>query len=88
MPQLSRHLHIAIQSVKLFKDDGVLDEGEVNFLLGLALSDDIIDEEEKRVLGGIFRRALDSHQIGERTVARIMSIRKKHGIDVSTPEFL
>jgi hypothetical protein len=57
---MDSHLEIAIASIKCFTDDGTLDIGELNFLLGLALRDDKVDEEEKRVLGNIFSKITKS----------------------------
>ncbi len=56
MNTMDSHLEIALASIKCFTDDGTLDEGELNFLLGLALRDNKIDDEEKRVLGNIFKQ--------------------------------
>jgi hypothetical protein len=54
------HIEIAYSSIRVFADDGTMDLGELNFLLGLALRDGRIDDDERRVLGNILRRALDA----------------------------
>ncbi len=79
MNAMGSHLEIAIASVKCFSDDGTLDEGELNFLLGLALRDNKVDDDEKRVLGNIF------NEVSENTVKpavweRIQEVRKKYQI--------
>jgi hypothetical protein len=79
--KLPSHLEIAYSSIRVFADDGTLDLGELNFLLGLALRDGVIDEEEKRVLGNILRRVPRS-EVGHRVWERIEEIRRLHGIPV------
>lgn len=79
--KLPSHLEIAYSSIRVFADDGTIDLGELNFLLGLALRDGVIDEEEKRVLGNILRRVPRS-EVGHRVWERIEEIRKVHGIPV------
>ncbi len=79
MGNMDSHLEIAIASIKCFTDDGTLDQGELSFLLGLALRDNIVDDEEKRVLNNIFS------QVTEDTVRpvvwnRIQEARKKYNI--------
>ena len=54
MSGLNSHLTIALESIKCFTDDGELDLGELNYLLGLAMADGVIDTEEKRVLKYLF----------------------------------
>ena len=80
MSKINSHLNIAIQSIKCFTDDGQLDEVEINFLMGLALADNNIDEDEKRVLSNIFRRAGLSN-CSSNTTNRIIEIKKKYSID-------
>ncbi len=55
---LNSHLEIAVSSIQCFTDNGKLDLNELNFLLGLAMRDNVVDEDEKRVLGSIFEQAL------------------------------
>lgn len=50
------HLEIAIASINCFTDDGTLDIGELNFLLGMAMRDGLMDTDEKRVLNNIFSK--------------------------------
>jgi len=51
------HIEITIESMKVFMNDGQLDVAELNFLLGLAMRDSGIDEDERRVLKNIIARA-------------------------------
>jgi hypothetical protein len=79
MPQAKSHIEIAFRSIAVFADDGQLDIGEINFLLGLALRDEIVDEDEKRVLGQIFAQAEKGH-VPPNVQARIEEVRIRHGI--------
>jgi len=54
------HLEIAYSSIRCFADDGTIDLNELHFLLGLALRDDKIDDDEKRVLKSIFSHARET----------------------------
>ena len=78
--QPKSYTEIAWNAIKVFADDGTIDEGELNFLLGLALRDKIIDEDEKRVLRAIFDRAESSSSLPAKVRERINSVRKQHGI--------
>lgn len=79
MPQAKSHIEIAFRSITVFADDGQLDIGEINFLLGLALRDDVIDEDERRVLGDIFAQAEKGH-VPHKVQMRIDEVREKHDI--------
>ena len=72
------HIELAYSSVRVFID-GQLDLGELNFLLGLALRDKEVDEEEKRVLGKIFAQA-EQTKLSPLVKERIAEARKQHGI--------
>ena len=73
------YLDIALASIKVFSDDGQLDLEELNFLLGLALRDQVIDDDEKRVLANVFKRA-EKGSLRPAVVTRIAEARAKHGI--------
>lgn len=75
----SSHLEIAIASINCFTDDGTLDMGELNFLLGLALRDQIVDDEEKRVLGNIFNQ-VSRNDVSNVVWDRILAIKKEYDI--------
>lgn len=79
MPQAKSHIEIAFRSIPVFADDGQLDIGEINFLLGLALRDNVIDDDERRVLGQIFAQAEKGH-VPPKIQSRIDEVREKHGI--------
>ncbi len=75
----SSYLELAYSSIKVFADDGTVDMGELNFLLGLALKDGEIDEDEKRVLRRIFQHA-ESTKLRLAVRSRIREVRRKHSI--------
>jgi len=79
MGLMNSHLEIAIGSIKCFTDDGTLDLGELNFLLGLALRDNKVDEEEKRVLSSILDKVSES-TVQPSVWQRIQDAKKKYGI--------
>ena len=56
MSQTNGQSEIARAAVECFADDGTIDLGELNRLLGLALRNNEIDEEERRVLGDVISR--------------------------------
>ena len=72
-------MEIAISSIKVFADDGTMDMEELNFLMGLALRDNVIDEDEKRVLGSIFDKC-PKGSVSIKVYERIRVIREKHNI--------
>lgn len=72
------HIEIAYSSIRVFTD-GHMDLGELNFLLGLALRDQQVDDEEKRVLGKIFAQA-EQTKLTPVLKERIAEARRQHGI--------
>lgn len=74
---MQSHTEIAIASIKCFTDDGTLDLKELNYLLGLALRDKVIDDEEKRVLGNIFSKITES-DVDAQVWARIVEVKADH----------
>jgi len=79
MAQPKSHLVIALASIQVFTNDGTLDLAELQNLLDLALRDDVIDDDEKRVLGNIFKQA-ELGQLDPEVQARIAQARQQHGI--------
>ena len=78
-PADSQYLELAYSSIRVFADDGTLDLQELNFLLGVALRDDVIDDDEKRVLGNIFKQA-EKTRISSAVRARIAEVRRRYSI--------
>lgn len=77
--ELNNHLKIALASINCFTDDGTLDLGEINYLLGLAMTDNVIDDDEKDVLANIFNRVSQS-EVSSAVWARISEIRARYSI--------
>ena len=75
--KLPSHLQIALKSIEIFVDDGTIDLAELNFLLGLAMRDGKIDDEEKRVLESIFDR-VDEARVEPRVWERIQNVRRNY----------
>ncbi|MEM9552737.1 MAG: hypothetical protein AAGC60_00640 [Acidobacteriota bacterium] len=75
----SSYIELAYSSIRIFADDGTVDMAELNFLLGLALKDGRIDDDERRVLGKIFDQAAKT-DLSMAVRARIREVRKKHSI--------
>lgn len=73
------HLKIAYSSIRIFANDGQLDLMELNFILGMALRDNNINEDEKRVLSNIFKAAL-SGEVADVVKSRIAEVRRIHHI--------
>lgn len=79
MAQPQSHLVIALASIQVFTNDGTLDVAELQNLLDLALRDKIVDEDEKRVLGNIFKQA-ELGTLDAEVKRRIDEARELHGI--------
>ncbi len=75
----SSYLELAYSSIKVFADDGTVDMSELNFLLGVALRDGEIDEDENRVLGNIFKQA-EKSPLSTAVRIRIGELRRKYSI--------
>ena len=73
------HLEIALASIPVFTNDGELDVAELEKLLALALRDQSVDEDEKRVLGNIFKQA-ELSELDPMVKSRIDQARRLHGI--------
>lgn len=73
------HLEIAIGSIKCFTDDGTLDMNELNCLLGIALRDGEVDDDEKRVLSNIFSKIAEPEVTAD-VWQKINEAKQKYGI--------
>ena len=77
--QDSRWIEMAYSAIGIYADDGTLDMGELNFLLGLALKDGTVDDDERRVLGTIFKQITRS-DVSLRVWNRIQEIKRQHNV--------
>lgn len=75
----SSYLELAYSSIEIFSNDGTVDMAELNFLLGLALKDGKIDDDERRVLSRIFEHA-EKTSLSRMVRSRIQQVRRKHSI--------
>ena len=73
------HKELAYASFAIFAEDGNIDLGELNFLLGLALRDGTLDDMDKRILAGVFNRILEQ-DVSAEVWKRVQAVRKQHGI--------
>ena len=77
--RLPPHLKLALASIPVFTDDGRMDLGELDRLLALAEEDGNLDDEEKRVLANILRRAEADGPAAD-VLQRIAEVRAKHAL--------
>jgi hypothetical protein len=76
---LPSHLQIASAAMGVFANDGTIDRRELEYLVALALRDGEVDEDEKRVLAGIFDR-VPRREVSPELWKRIGEVRAQHGI--------
>jgi Trp operon repressor len=79
MSKIRSHHEIAIASIHVFSDDGRLDLAELDKLLALALRDDVVNEDEKRVLANILTRA-ERDGVAADVQIRIDQVRLQQGL--------
>jgi hypothetical protein len=79
MSKIRSHHEIAIASIHVFSDDGRLDLVELEKLLALALRDEVVDEDEKRVLGNILIRA-ERDGVAAEVQTKIAEVRSRYGL--------
>lgn len=60
-------------------DDGTLDMAELNLLVGLALRDRVVDDDERRLLAQLFD-GLTADQVPALVWERILTVRSRYGI--------
>ncbi len=73
------HMELAYASFAIVAEDGNIDLGELNFLLGLALRDGKLDDMDKGILAGVFNRILEQ-DVSAEVWKRVQAVRKQHGI--------
>ncbi len=79
MEKGSGYIELAYSSIPVFANDGTIDMEELNFLMGIALRDDKIDADEKRVLRNIFGQVKES-TVTPKVWERIQAVREKYSI--------
>lgn len=76
---LPSHLQMALASVRIFADDGALDLSELDQLVALALRDGAMDDDERHVLGNVFRQ-IERDALAPELRARIDEVRARFGL--------
>jgi hypothetical protein len=79
LSKLDSHLKLALASIPVFTDDGRMDLAELDRLLAVALEDQVVDPEEKRVLANVLARA-EKDGVDTEVQARIAEVRQLHGL--------
>lgn len=79
LSKLDSHLKLALATIPVFTDDGRLDLAELDRLLAVALEDQVVDPEEKRVLANVLARA-ERDGVDAEVQARILEVRQQHGL--------
>lgn len=77
--QPKSYVEIALSSIKIFANDGTIDMAELNFMLGLALRDQKIDDDEKAVLSSIFDKVAKG-KLSAQVAQRIAQVKLQHAI--------
>ena len=70
---------LADSVICIFGKDGTIDMDELNYLMTVALEDNVIDEKEKNVLKGIFAQITED-MVSVEVWAKIQEIRKEYSI--------
>lgn len=79
-PDEQRHnIELAYASFAVFADDGTIDTDELNFILGMALKDGKVTEEERRILNNVFNR-IREEDVASPVWERIQAVRLQHNI--------
>ena len=72
-------IELAYASFAVFADDGKLDISELNFLLGLALRDGKISDDEEQLPRNVFKHVHEK-DVSTADWKRIEAVRAQHGI--------
>lgn len=75
----SSHIDLALYSIKVFGNDGTIDQGELSELLRIALLDGQIDDDEKETLANIFGK-VSEWEVTPKVWNDIQDARKKYKI--------
>lgn len=75
--EIRHNIELAYASFAIIADDGKIDMGELNFLLGMALKDGKLSEEEQRILNNVFNR-IQEEDVDPLVWERIQAVRMQH----------
>ena len=79
MPSDSRYIQIAFSIQKMLESSGVLDQKELEALVSMALTDGVVDEDERRILKLIFRQ-LKEKDVAPGVWEKIQQLVKQYGL--------
>ncbi|MGR6874957.1 hypothetical protein ACU6U9_22330 [Pseudomonas sp. HK3] len=78
MSNSNDYLEMSFRSINCFANDGKLDVYELNEIVGIALKDGVVDDNEKRVLASIIARLNAEELVGE-LADNVAELRAEHG---------
>ena len=78
MSSTNDNIELAYASLAVIADDGTIDKQELSFLLGLALRDGVISDEERAILRNTFDRVHEDI-VTPQVWRRISAVREKYG---------
>ena len=81
MNTMKDYMEIAVNAVSAFGNAGKLDEIELDKLLGIAVRDNSLDEDEIRVLRNIFSR-MKSHEFSFAMREKIHGIEREYSVSL------
>jgi len=77
MSESRDYLEMTFKSINCFSNDGKLDVSELDSIVAIALRDGVVDDNEKRVLGGIISR-LSVDELTEMMQEKVTELRGKY----------
>ena len=75
------HLELAARAIGVFANDGKLDHYELDMLLDFACRDQVLTDDEVRVLRSIFDK-LGSFELDMATLSRIKEVERKYQVSL------
>ena len=75
----SRYIQIAYSIQRALADDGILDAQELEELLGMALCDGMLDDDERRILSLILNK-LKPKDVTPSAWKRMEEVKQKYGL--------
>jgi hypothetical protein len=76
---VSSNLDLALYSIKIFANDGTIDNEELEELLAIALQDGTIDDDERETLANIFNK-VPEWELKPEVAQKITEVRAKYQI--------
>ncbi|MGI1677130.1 MAG: hypothetical protein K6L75_00210 [Cellvibrionaceae bacterium] len=75
MSENTDYLEMTFRSINCFSDDGKLNVNELDMLLGIALRDGVVDDNEKRVIANIISK-LTPKDLNQELTNRVEEIKQ------------